>query len=163
MVSVFVSVASNYQTQVNIGSAIGLIGDQFGELRISNAYRNQSINAGEADYVNLVVGFDTEWVAEDVVKRLKAIERDVGRCLKSKQLQQITIDLDLIIYGDYRGVVDDHQIPAPNISSQSFILGPLAELAGTKVDSHSGVCYQNLWHHFDKSRHPLEKIQLNLR
>ena len=154
------AVASNYSAVDNIASAIDLIRGQFGDVAVSNAYRNQSMNPQDSDYINLVIGFDSQIEPEEVVKHLKVIERKLGRNALSKKRQQISIDLDLLIYGDYVGTVCNHQIPRGDILTHSFILGPLAELAGTKLDSVSGSRYQDLWQQFDKHQHPLQIVQL---
>lgn len=55
---------------------------------------------GQADYVNVAARFTTQLTAEQVVWRLKQIEKENGRRPEDKQSGRIPLDIDLLMYGD---------------------------------------------------------------
>jgi 2-amino-4-hydroxy-6-hydroxymethyldihydropteridine diphosphokinase len=68
-----------------------------------------------------------------LLEALQAIERAAGRERPFVNAPR-TLDLDLILYGDF--VIDEPglQVPHPRFRDRLFVLEPLAEVAGDWVD-----------------------------
>ena len=49
-------------------------------------------------------------------------------------------------------------LPREDITRYAFVLGPLAEIAGTQRHPVSGECYADMWAAFDDSRQPLTRV-----
>lgn len=75
--------------------------------------------------------------ADEVLRRLKEIERAAGREAEEPRYGPRVLDLDLILYGEE--VIDRPgiQVPHPRLAERAFVLVPLAEVAGSWV--HPGL------------------------
>ena len=79
-------------------------------------------------FLNMVVCGDTRLEPEDLLRRLKEIERDLGRTPALRYGPRL-IDLDIIFFGgaivDAPGLV----IPHPRLAERIFVLKPLSDIA----------------------------------
>jgi len=88
----------------------------------------------QPQFLNGVVELATELPARDLLTRLLAIERELGRARgDGPPLGPRTIDLDLLLYGDEVIAQGGLQIPHPRMHERRFVLEPLAELAAEVV------------------------------
>lgn len=78
-------------------------------------------------YVNGVAIISTELSAQDLLRRLLAIEQDMGR-VRRKRWESRIIDLDLLLYG--REIISEKHltVPHPLMHVRRFVLVPLVEL-----------------------------------
>jgi 2-amino-4-hydroxy-6-hydroxymethyldihydropteridine diphosphokinase len=79
-------------------------------------------------FLNGAVAIETELTPRELLDRLLAVERDLGRTRDRPRYGPRTIDLDLLLYGDE--VVDEPGliVPHPRLAERRFALEPLAEL-----------------------------------
>jgi 2-amino-4-hydroxy-6-hydroxymethyldihydropteridine diphosphokinase len=85
--------------------------------------------ADQPRFLNGVAELRTTLGARELLERLLAIERRLGRVRgQGPRFGPRTIDLDLLLYGDE--VIDEPglQIPHPRLHERGFALEPLAEL-----------------------------------
>jgi 2-amino-4-hydroxy-6-hydroxymethyldihydropteridine diphosphokinase len=89
-------------------------------------------------YLNEVVVGTTLLGPRALLDALLAIENAAGRDRPFPNAPR-TLDLDLILYGDF--VIDEPglQVPHPRFRGRAFVLQPLAEVAGDWVDPVSGL------------------------
>lgn len=94
-------------------------------------------------YLNEVVVGSTTLSPQALLDTLLAIERDCGRERPLKDAPR-TLDLDLILYGDF--VIDEPglTVPHPRFRDRAFVLDPLSEIAGDWVDPVSGLTMAEL-------------------
>jgi 2-amino-4-hydroxy-6-hydroxymethyldihydropteridine diphosphokinase len=86
---------------------------------------------GQPPYLNGAVALETELAPRELLDRLLAIERSLGRERREPghvRWGPRTIDLDLLVYGD--ATVDEPglTVPHPRLHERRFVLEPLAEL-----------------------------------
>ncbi len=88
-------------------------------------------------YLNEVVVGSTLLGPRSLLDALLAIEQAAGRDRPFLNAPR-TLDLDLILYGDF--VIDEPglQVPHPRFRDRLFVLEPLAEVAGDWIDPVSG-------------------------
>lgn len=158
MAKVYLSVSSNSQAQKNISSALVLLQRSYGVLNVSSVYRNQPLHKIGEYYLNLVLCFDTQLSILALIDELKMIENGLGRNRERLAIPVVSIDLDLLKYE----TADESIEICSEITSRSFLLSPLSEIAGHEIDKKSGLCYAALWEMHDKDIHPLEKVALSL-
>lgn len=160
MPDVYVAVGSNIQPELNIRSALSALKRRVGEVRISRAYRNQAAGFEGPDFINLVIGFETELTLTEVMSVLQAVEGLCGRPRKAPKFEPRSMDLDLLLYGDMVCATHAITLPRPDLIKRAYMLGPLAELAPNLVHPTLKQSMADLWKGFDQATHPMQAVAL---
>jgi 2-amino-4-hydroxy-6-hydroxymethyldihydropteridine diphosphokinase len=158
MPEVFVGAGSNIEPRAHLGAGLRALAERYGLLRLSPVYRNQAVGFAGEDFLNLVIGFETEEPVGELAAALAAIEAANGRRRGEEKFAPRSLDLDLLLYGDAAGVIDGVELPRDEITRYAFVLKPLADLAGDQPHPVLGKTYNELWEEFDTARHPLERV-----
>ena len=85
-------------------------------------------NIEQEDYLNAVIGIQTELNAEDLLKELKSIEKFIGR-KENRKWSEREIDIDLLFYGNEIIDKDHMKVPHGQIENRRFVLVPMNEIA----------------------------------
>ena len=128
---VFVSIGSNIDPRNNIEEARIILGNLF-DCTFSGLYETRAEGFEGNDFINSVVGFETDLQLIELRDKLKQIEKKMGRTEIQKGMSDRIIDLDIILYGDQVIEDDDFDIPSKDIENYLFVLEPLAEIAGAR-------------------------------
>ena len=80
------------------------------------------------EYRNGITIVETALAAGDVISRLLALERDLGRRRGVRNAPR-ALDLDLIAFGREIRDTEGLQLPHPRAHERRFVMGPLAEIA----------------------------------
>jgi 2-amino-4-hydroxy-6-hydroxymethyldihydropteridine diphosphokinase len=157
MAQVYVSIGSNIDRRKNIAAALRMLVEEYGELEQSSVYESDAVGFDSAAFYNLVVGFRTCDTAHAVQEKLHIIEERCGR-RRTAELAARTLDLDLLLYDDL--VINEGKLvlPRADIIRYAFVLGPLAEIAGTLRHPVSGERYADMWSAFDLAQQPLQRV-----
>ena len=158
MSRVWVSAGSNIRPEEHIPAAIVLLRDRFGELVLSPVYQTPAVGFDGDDFYNMVLGFETEIPVEEVRTILHLIEDQQGRVRDGVKFTSRTLDLDLLIYGNM--VSEELDIPRSEITRYAFVLGPLAQVAGSEYHPVIGKSYAELWNEFDQGESMLKEVSL---
>jgi 2-amino-4-hydroxy-6-hydroxymethyldihydropteridine diphosphokinase len=108
-------------------------------VRASSLYESEPLGDAKTWFVNSVIEIETEFNAEQLLKKLKAIEAVMGRKrVKGKRWGSRVIDLDILLCD--REVIDKRslKVPHPEMHKRRFVLLPLAELAPHVIHPHLG-------------------------
>jgi 2-amino-4-hydroxy-6-hydroxymethyldihydropteridine diphosphokinase len=160
MPDVYVAAGSNIQPELNLRSAISALKRRLGDLRISHAYRNQAVGFEGPDFINLVIGFETELTLTEVLSVLQAVEGLCGRPRKAPKFEPRSMDLDLLLYGDMVCATHAITLPRPDLIKKAYMLGPLAELAPELVHPTLKQTIAELWKGFDQAAHPMTQVAI---
>ena len=100
-------------------------------------------------YLNAAASLRTSLGARALLDRLLEIERELGRERTSSRWTARTIDLDLILYGEYVVAegdlsADALSVPHPRFRERAFVLVPLAEIAPHARDPVTGERVESL-------------------
>lgn len=113
-------------------------------MAVSRLYQTRPWGVREQpDFINAAVLLDTQLDARALLRKLKAIEKELGRVPTYRWGPRL-IDLDLITYDDKRIDEPNLKLPHPELYERAFVLIPLAEIdsryatAAQQVDA-SGV------------------------
>jgi 2-amino-4-hydroxy-6-hydroxymethyldihydropteridine diphosphokinase len=79
-------------------------------------------------FLNAAAAVETELPARELLERLLAIERRLGRTRDGPRFGPRTIDLDLLLYGDEQISEPGLHVPHPRLHERLFALEPIAEL-----------------------------------
>ena len=132
MQKVFASIGSNIDPRRNIEEAKIILGNLF-DCTFSGLYENRAEGFEGNDFINSVVGFETDLQLIELRDKFKQIEKKMGRTDNQKGMSDRIIDLDIILYGDQVIQDDDFDIPSKDIENYLFVLEPLAEIAGERL------------------------------
>ena len=96
--------------------------------------------ADRPHFVNAVVALETELAPRTLLEGLLAIEREFGRDrAASFPNGPRTLDLDILLFGDWVVAGHDLETPHPRLAQRAFVLVPLAEIAPHLIDPASGA------------------------
>jgi 2-amino-4-hydroxy-6-hydroxymethyldihydropteridine diphosphokinase len=131
-VRAYVGLGSNLgDREATLRKAIELLGAEDGVEVVAVSTLRDTEPVGYVDqprFLNGVAAVETELGPRDLLERLLAVERSLGRERSGPRFGPRTVDLDLLLHGD--GVVDEPglTVPHPRLAERAFVLEPLAEL-----------------------------------
>ncbi len=141
----WISLGSNIAPERHVGAALELLAADFGTLICSPVYRTPAVGFAGEDFLNMVVGIDTELPPQALARRLREIEERCGRVRGEARFSARTLDLDLLSYDDRVLDADGLVLPRPEILEQAFVLGPLADVAPNELHPLRRQTYATLW------------------
>ena len=152
MTEVVIAIGSNYERDSHIICALDSLEAEFGCLKISPVYESeavQSVDAGATNhaYYNLVVSFKVSCSVFNLKEFLRKIEEDNNR---ERSGSIVTLDLDLLLYGDWVGALDNNAVPHHDISRCAYVLRPLADLLPQDIHPVYKKTYAELWKDFEE-------------
>ena len=162
MARVYLGLGSNIDPEKNLRLGICELHERYGELDVSAVYQSTAVGFEGPDFMNLVVGLDTEAGPDDVHEQIEAIHNMAGRNRDEGKFSSRPLDIDLLLYNDL--VIDERAIrlPRSDILEYSFVLRPLAELAPALVHPVTGLTMAEHWRMFDQESHPLMPVNVAL-
>jgi 2-amino-4-hydroxy-6-hydroxymethyldihydropteridine diphosphokinase len=108
-------------------------------VRASSLYESEPLGDAKTWFVNSVIELETELTAEQLLKKLKAIEEAMGRKrVKGKRWGSRIIDLDILLCNGEVIEKRSLKVPHPEMHKRRFVLLPLAELAPHVVHPQLG-------------------------
>ncbi|MCP4715308.1 MAG: 2-amino-4-hydroxy-6-hydroxymethyldihydropteridine diphosphokinase [Deltaproteobacteria bacterium] len=128
--SVFIGLGSNVgDREHNFRQAIAALNVFFTIERMSSIYETEPVDYEDQGwFLNMVVRGTTALRALDLLKRLQALERLMGRKRMLPKGPRV-IDLDILFCGNQVIQLDDLTVPHPEIAQRGFVLVPLDEIA----------------------------------
>lgn len=159
---VYVAAGSNVEPRRHLARALGLLRREFPDLVASRAYANTAVGFSGEDFINLVVGFQTTLTLADLLERLHSIEEACGRARLAPKWEPRSMDLDVLLFGDFVGDYPGAKLPRADLVKRAFMLGPLAEIAAGVRHPTDGRTIGELWAAFDQAAHPLRPVDLDV-
>lgn len=98
-------------------------------LSISSFYQSPPLDhSNQPDYINAVVGLNTELSAFRLLLALQKIEHMFGRKRQRVQWTARTLDLDILLYGAMHITTPLLTIPHYDLKNRDFFITPLLEI-----------------------------------
>ena len=160
MARIYISIGSNIEAEQHLRKALADLRAHYGELQLSTVYESESVGFHGDNFLNMVVGLDTDEDVHSVVQTLRQIEDRHGRVRSGPRFSARTLDLDLLLYDDLVLKENGLELPRDEITRNAFVLWPLAELAPQLVHPVARQTMSNLWQAFDKDSQKLWPIPL---
>lgn len=156
MTRVWISAGTNVDPEHNMRAAVDNLREEFGELLLSPVYQTKAVGFEGDDFLNMVIGIDTELPPDQLRIRLRAIEESQGRVRGEQKFSPRSIDLDLLTWGE---LVDEAAgIPRDEILRYAFVLKPLADVAPKEIYPGTDDSYERLWQQFSGARSGLVQL-----
>jgi 2-amino-4-hydroxy-6-hydroxymethyldihydropteridine diphosphokinase len=111
--------------------------------RQSHWYQTKAIGPVQPDYINGVIGVETNLSPEALMGVLHQTEADFGR-VRRERWGPRTLDLDLISYGQWVLSTGRLILPHPRCHERPFVLMPLLDIAPDWVHPVLGLTAQAL-------------------
>jgi 2-amino-4-hydroxy-6-hydroxymethyldihydropteridine diphosphokinase len=131
---VYLSLGTNMgDRKLNIELAYAMITQSTGTIRQkSSLYETPPWGfESTSNFINTVVLLETYLDLEELFKRLKQIEKEIGRTktANSTTYEDRIIDIDILDFNGKISHSDELTVPHPRIEMRNFVLIPLAEIA----------------------------------
>ena len=141
----YISVGANIDPKVHIENALNRLYETFDNVECSSVYESKSVGFEGDNFLNLVVRLDTKMSITELNSYLHALEDAEGReRVNGKAWDARTLDLDILLYGDFFGEIDGIILPRDEILDHAHVLHPLAEIAGDAIHPETDKTYQQL-------------------
>lgn len=159
MPQVYLSIGSNIDREHNIRGALAELEHRYGPLVMSRVYENAAVGFDGDAFYNLVVGFSTDELLEQLESTLDDIEQQFGRRRGEEKFAPRTLDLDLLLYGSLIRHDDQIDLPRDEIGRYAFVLLPLSEIAGEVQHPETGIRFDDMWQAF-ADKQPMTAVEL---
>ena len=155
MAKIYLGLGSNVEPEKYLRLGIAELCLHFGVLEMSNIYRSEAAGFDGDDFLNLVLGFDSDFSPAEIHQVIEDIHKVAGRQRGESRFSARTLDVDLLLYDDLVLDAPPVRVPRSDILKYSFVLGPLAEIAPDLRHPETGRLITEHWAEFDKNSHPL--------
>ncbi|HLO21671.1 MAG TPA: 2-amino-4-hydroxy-6-hydroxymethyldihydropteridine diphosphokinase [Sphingomicrobium sp.] len=111
-----------------VEAAIAKLDESFGLFDASPIILNSAIGGAGRDFANAVVLVESDLDPPEMLRRIKAMEREFGR-RPGKHWAARVLDLDISLWSGGRFRSRSLNIPHYSLEDRSFVLQPLAAIA----------------------------------
>jgi 2-amino-4-hydroxy-6-hydroxymethyldihydropteridine diphosphokinase len=118
---------------------------------VSRIHETAPLGPSIRRFANAVAMVETAEAPEDLLRRLKAIERAFGR-RRGQRWGARVIDLDIVLWSGGCWASPTLTVPHPHYRERRFVLAPLAEVAPQWRDPVTGRTTLPLLHAVDRRR-----------
>ena len=112
---------------------------------VASLYESDAVGGppDQGPYLNSVVRISTTLVPHELLDVVLSIEADLGRT-RHERWEARTIDIDMLLFDDLIMTDERLTLPHPRLHERSFMLEPLAELAGDLIHPVLGLSISDL-------------------
>lgn len=128
---IYIALGSNLGNKFDhLQRAVDQIFQRIGTIhKISSVYKSPALGFESHEFLNCVLMASTTMTANQVLKSVLKIEKEMGRERKKEEgYEARLIDIDLLFYGDELIKTKTLTVPHPEIPNRRFVLQPMAEL-----------------------------------
>ncbi len=98
-------------------------------VAVSPVYETDPVGGPvQDDFLNAVVGIDTELAPRAVLELAMAVEQ-AARRVRTQRWGPRTLDVDVLTYGEAVIAEPDLEVPHPRMHERAFVLAPLHDVA----------------------------------
>jgi len=154
---IYISLGSNINREYHVKHGLTELAKHYGALTLSSLYESEAVGFSGSDFYNMVVRVETSQSIDEVATTLRNIEFQYGREQQAKKFSPRTLDLDLLLFDDLI-LEQPAQIPRHEITTNAFVLWPLAEIAPELEHPIIKKSFGSLWQQYNKESQKLTKI-----
>lgn len=158
MTDIYVAAGSNVDPARHLRQALMALAQIYAPLRMSPAYRNKAVGFEGDDFINLVVVFTTQDPVARVRQHLQQVETLCGRPPDAPKWAPRTMDLDVLLYGQFVGNESGLVLPRPDLIRRPYMLKPMADIAPDVEHPLLHKTMRELWTAFDSAGHEMVAV-----
>ena len=137
MSTVYLSLGSNLgDRELILRRAVSLLAERAGKILRLSAFHETAPWGFSSDnmFVNAAVSIETSLSPRQLLVATQAIEKDLGRTVKSADglYHDRPIDIDILLYDNMTVDEPDLKIPHPLMNEREFVMIPLREIMEVK-------------------------------
>lgn len=158
----YLSLGSNLEPEANLAAAVAALRARFGDVVVSPVYSSPADGFDGPDFLNAIVGVDSDIHPFALDEWLHALEEAHGRDARDADYSNRPLDIDIIYFGEL--VLDgpgDFQLPRPELH-HAFVLKPLADIAPDFMDPIRNKTLAQLWAAHPRHRDPPARVDVVL-
>jgi 2-amino-4-hydroxy-6-hydroxymethyldihydropteridine diphosphokinase len=132
MKKVFLGLGSDLgDREENLKKAVDAIGSSAATITgVSPLYETEPLGfRGSGDFLNMVISVETALSPSELLDKLMAAEKKLGRIRNEKRNVSRLIDIDILLYANEIVNCDSLVIPHPRMHERKFVLVPLNDIA----------------------------------
>lgn len=150
MNTIYLGLSSNLGDRgVNIKQALAMLAPEITVTKVSPVYETKPMYVeGQPDFFNAVCEAMTELSPEDMLKKIKSVEKEMG---EHEHNAPRAIDIDLLLYGDQIIDTPELKVPHPGLRERDFVLQPLSDIAPDLPDPVTGETVSQLLNELPQS------------
>ena len=131
MATAYLALGSNIgNREANLRTAVRAITRLARVIDASSLYGTEPVGPVQPAFCNAVVAVKTGLAPLPLLRFLKGIEEEIGRRPGGEPQGPRPIDIDILLYDDAVIQEANLTVPHPRMAGRSFVLVPLAEIAG---------------------------------
>jgi 2-amino-4-hydroxy-6-hydroxymethyldihydropteridine diphosphokinase len=111
-----------------VETAIARLDAEFGLFDASPILLNKAMGGAGRDFANAVALVESDLDPPEMLRRLKALEREFGR-RRGRRWGARVLDLDIVDWSGGRWRSRQLNVPHPSAASRAFVIEPLAAIA----------------------------------
>ena len=127
----YILVGSNIEPDINVKKGLDLIEESI-EINleaVSTPYTSKAVGMDGDDFFNQALRCTTNLSFKETLSLLKAIEMTCGRERDpNNKFTPRTLDLDIIHWNDFEGVIEGYKLPDPDIKKYDYMSVPFDEV-----------------------------------
>lgn len=155
MAWVTLGLGSNVDPFIHLASCLDALLLNFNDLSLSSVFESEAVGFEGDNFLNMVVGINTDLSLAGLSVLLKTIEDKHGRDRQQPRFSGRTLDIDILTYDDLAGKFDGITLPRGEITENAFVLWPLSQVGGKRRHPVLKKTFAELWADYDKSRQHL--------
>ncbi len=126
----YILIGSNIEPAENIEKGLNFIKQEkkIFVIKQSSEYQSKAIGMEGDDFINKVINCSTDMSFKETLDYLKNVEERCGRLREENKFIPRTLDLDIIDWNNYEGVIEGYQLPDPDIENFEYVGIPYKEV-----------------------------------
>lgn len=155
MAWVTLSLGSNMDAENKLKSCLDMLLLEFGDLSLSTVFESEAVGFEGDNFLNMVVGMNTDMPLDELSAFLKAVEEKHGRDRTQPKFSSRSLDIDILTYDNKAGNFNGIRLPRPEITENAFVLWPLSQVSAKQKHAELGHSFAALWDNYDKEKQKL--------